>query len=198
MLLMNIWSKDVLCLNTLTGVPETVKIKIDGVLYVLIYLRCQRSMLTQPDFSTALIRQLMACKVSLFELGLIITTPHCRLLSEMSCFFEVTIFVSPELSFHFLSKLGGSIVASVILSGFLHSHNRQKFIYFLKQTNKQTNLKSVVLDNNFYSYMEILTRFSYIPHSRSQQWKRVVPYHIISHTYSNLIPQGYEALIETE
>ena len=80
MLLMYIWSEDILCLNTLAGVPKTVKIKIYGVPYTLIYLRCQQTMLAYPDFSTALIRQLMACKVSLFEPGLIITTPHCRLL----------------------------------------------------------------------------------------------------------------------
>lgn len=70
------------------------------------------------------------------------------------------VFVSPKLLFHFPSKLGGSIVASVILSGFLHSRNRRKFIYFLKQTNNQPNNESVVLDNNFYSYMEVLASFS--------------------------------------
>lgn len=45
MLLMNIQSKDILRLNTITEVPETVKIKIRRAQYMLMYLRCQRSML---------------------------------------------------------------------------------------------------------------------------------------------------------
>lgn len=61
----------------------------------------------------------MACKVSVFEPGLIITIPHCRLLSEMSYFFEVNIFVSPELLFHFLSKLGGALLPQLCFQAFL-------------------------------------------------------------------------------
>lgn len=95
-----------------------------------------------------------------------------------------------------LRKIGGSIVASVLVSGFLHSHSRYKFIQFLKQTKPTNQTKSIDLDNIFYSYIEMLTIFSKVPHSRNQQWETLVPCHAISCTYSNLSMQWYKALFE--